>query len=67
MVAKMTPKEQYKRLLRALLKEREEAGGTLPMAVEYRYVEQLEPLWHSMTLAEQEEIERELTEAKGTQ
>lgn len=53
--------ERYKRLLRALLKAREAAGGALSGAEESRYIEELDSLWNAISPAEQAELDRELT------
>lgn len=53
--------ERYRRLLRALLKAREEAGGSLSGSEESRYIEELDSLWEALSPAEQAELDRELT------
>jgi len=58
--------ERYRRLLHTLVRERKSAGGTLPMSVESRYACELDDLWALLSLAEQEEIEREIEREKAT-
>lgn len=51
--------KQYRALLRDLLRERDDAGGELPVTVESRYHQKLDKLWDALERSEQIEIERE--------
>lgn len=50
--------ERYKELLDRLVAERERHGGSLPVWLESRLVEDLDRCWWELTVAEQDEIER---------
>jgi|HubBroStandDraft_4_1064222.scaffolds.fasta_scaffold1949293_1 hypothetical protein len=53
---------RYRELLTALLIERELEGGTLAEEIESQHVEELDRCWWAMTSAEQQDIERAISD-----